>query len=250
MGIIYIGDRAAGKTHLAMELANPQFEYVEVVSPDYDFLQSLLYDSEEKRTSPTDANRLHDRDLEIQIRLPSGNKYLNIQWTDTAGEIWRKYWQKNRQTLWNDFLSEARKSDGIILILEPHRDILKSEIERKDFITQQQWCNRFAQWVDFFQNQCPQARRLGICLNKADLFCDLEKEAKRLAYSPYSPYGSLMNWDKRHDYVLERYFKPVKPQIKKLSRSNYNLSISCFITSIYQRKLLELPWIYLGTYLN
>jgi hypothetical protein len=28
LGVIYIGDREVGKTHLAMELANPQNEYV------------------------------------------------------------------------------------------------------------------------------------------------------------------------------------------------------------------------------
>lgn len=247
MGIIYIGHREAGKTHLAMELANPQFEYVKVVYPEYDYLKSNLYDAQTKSTRPTETNKVHNRDLDIQIRLPSGNQSLEIQWIDTAGEIWRRYWQNANLDKWNDFLNEARSSEGIILILEPYRDILKSEVERKDFITKQQWYNRFALWVDFFQNQCPQARRLAICLNKADLFCDIETEAKRLAYSPS---GALMDWQQRHTYVLKRYFKPVQPQLQKLSRSNYNLSISCFITSIYQRKLLELPWIYLGTYLN
>ena len=245
MGVIYIGDRFAGKTHLAMELANPQNEYVKVAYPEYEFLKSILYNPQLKRTAMT--MEINDRELEIQVRLPSGHKSLEIQWVDTPGEIWRKYRQKANPVEWNDFLTEARKSEGIILIVEPYRDILRSEVERKEFITRKQWCNRFARWVDFFRNECSSARRLAICLNKADLFGDVEEEARRLGYSIS---GTGMDWQQRHTYVLKRYFKPVEAQLEQLNRSNYNLSVSCFITSIYQRKLLELPWIYLGTYLN
>lgn len=46
MGVVYIGDRAVGKTHLAMELANPQSDYVKVSSPDYENLRTLLFDED------------------------------------------------------------------------------------------------------------------------------------------------------------------------------------------------------------
>ncbi len=95
--------------------------------------------------------------------------------------------------------------------------------------------------MEFFHNDCSQARRLVICLNKADLFCDIEKEASILAQK---------NWQQRHIYVLQRYFKPIQPQIEQINKSMYSSSVNCFVTSIYQRKLLELPWIYLGTFLS
>ncbi|MFM5887510.1 MAG: hypothetical protein ACKPFD_08055 [Dolichospermum sp.] len=33
--------------------------------------------------------------------------------------------------------------------------------------------------------QCPNVRHLAICINKADLFCDLTQEGGKLAYKPY-----------------------------------------------------------------
>ena len=248
MGIVYIGDRSVGKTHLAMELANPQNEYVQVSSPDYEFLKSNLYDQKEKGTKATDANKEVDlRPLEVQVRLPSRYKTLQIDWIDTPGEIWRKYWQTDNPDKWQNFLATSRTSEGLLLIMSPYRDIVNSDIDKKAFITTQQWCNRFKRWVDFFIKDCPNTRRLAICLNKADLFCDLKQESERLQYQPS---GSTLNWDERYNYVLRKYFQPIHKDIQQLTRNNYNLSVSCFITSIYNRKLLELPWIYLGIYLN
>jgi len=56
MGVIYIGDRAAGKTHLAMELANPNSNHVKVISPNYDQLKAILYDDQLNSTRPTEVN--------------------------------------------------------------------------------------------------------------------------------------------------------------------------------------------------
>jgi len=58
-----------------------------------------------------------------------------------------------------------------------------------------------------------------------------------------------MTWQERDNYVFQRYFRPIHPQINQLNRSIQGLTIRCFITSIYNRKLLELPWIYLGSHL-
>lgn len=60
MGVIYIGDRTSGKTHLALELANPQSNYVKVNHPDYQQIKSLLYDTNLQSTT---AN--------INVQLPS-----------------------------------------------------------------------------------------------------------------------------------------------------------------------------------
>lgn len=243
MGVVYIGDRGTGKTHLAMELTNPQNEYVKVSSPDYEQLKSFLYDEGLEGTKATDASQeVDNRELEIQVRLPNGFRKINIDWIDTPGEIWRKAWQVDHPDKWKNFLETVRKSEGIILILPPYRDIIsKPDVDAKEFLTRQQWCNRFNRWVNFFRNDCSQVKRVVICLNKADLFCQLDKEAAQLA---------TKNWQERHSYVLQRYFKPIQPQIEQINKIMSRTSVSCFITSIYHRKLLELPWLYLATFLS
>ena len=66
-----------------------------------------------------------------------------------------------------------------MLILPPHRGMdLQPGIDVEQFVTQKQWCNRFERWVEFFHHQCPNVRHLAICINKADLFCDVEAEGK------------------------------------------------------------------------
>jgi hypothetical protein len=82
-----------------------------------------------------------------------------------------------------------------------------------------------------------------ICLNKADLFTDIEQESKRLGYN------SKMRWHDRNMYVIENYFKPVYEQLKIIAQNNSGL-VRCFITTIHNRELLELPWIYLGSHLS
>ncbi|MEA5470368.1 MULTISPECIES: hypothetical protein [unclassified Spirulina] len=248
MGVIYIGDRETGKTSLAMELANPNSHYVKVTHPDYENLKVMLYDDAEGRTKATDASQaLYDRALEIQVELPTGKKEILLEWLDTPGEIWRTRWQQadENQPEWQKFLGSIVDSEGILLVVPPYREII-SGANREDYITQQQWCNRFERWVKFFRQDCPKVRHLVLCLNKADLFCDVNKEASRLEYSPNR---SPMTWQKRNAYVMQRYFRPIQTQIEHLNKNISGLAIRCFITSIHNRKLLELPWIYLGSFL-
>ncbi len=247
MGVIYIGDRATGKTHLAMELANPKSSYVEVLSPDYEYLKALLYDDELEVTKATNSDKEVDpRSLDVRVRLITSYKQVPVDWIDTPGEIWRKTWQTDNPNKWKNFLETTRKSEGILLILPPYREILKRDVDAEEFMTLQQWCNRFESWVDFFCHDCPQVRHIVICLNKADLFCDLNQEALKLAYHPN---GSQLNWQQRHSYISQKYFRPIQPQLEQINRSISGSSVRCFITTIYNRSLLELPWIYLGSFL-
>ncbi len=248
LGVVYIGDRSTGKTHLAMELANPNNEYVKVTSLDYENLKQQLYDHTTGEFRATGAEQAtYDRYLDILVRLPTGNRQVIVDWIDTPGEVWRKTWQSDNPNEWNRLLDTVRQSEGILLIIPPHRGLnFKQGISLDQFMTQQQWCNRFDRWVDFFRQDCPKARHIVICLNKADLFCDLQQEAFQLAYKPN---GSQLNWQQRHAYVLSRYFRPVQSQLKQINKSVSGLSVRCFITSIYNRSLLELPWIYLGSFL-
>jgi hypothetical protein len=74
----------------------------------------------------------------------------------------------------------------------------------------------------------------------------LSQEAGKLSYKPY---GSSMNWQQRHTYVLQKYFRPIYLQLEQLNKGLSSGSVRCFITSIHHRSLLELPWIYLGSFL-
>lgn len=248
MGLIYIGDRAAGKTHLALELANPHGHYVKVTAPDYHYIKSLLYDENLQKTKPTEADKsVYNQYLNINVQLPTGIKQINSYWLDTAGEIWRKNWQEENQPQWQDFLTKIRESEGILLILPPYRQLINHQFHAEDFITQQQWCNRFQRWVNFFRYDCPKIRHLLLCLNKADLFCNVNQEGNLLGYIPNR---SHFNWQQRNQYVYDRYFTPIHSQIKELNESISGLSVKFFITSIHNRSLLELPWIYLGSFLS
>jgi hypothetical protein len=250
LGVIYLGDRRAGKTHLALELANPQSNYVKVTAPDYEVIKKLLYDEinrETRATGAIDTKSVYDEFLTVNVQLPAGTKQINSTWLDTSGEIWRKYWQQENQPQWQHFLNQVQNSAGILLILPPYRQLVAHQPNAEDFITLQQWCNRFQRWVNFFRYDCPKIRHLLLCLNKADLFCNLNQEANLLGYQPRH---SRMNWQQRHDYVYQRFFSPIHSQILTLNQSISGLSVRCFLTSIYNRSLLELPWLYLGSFLS
>jgi hypothetical protein len=249
MGVIYIGDRASGKTHLAMELANPKSEYVKVTSPSYDQLRSMLYDEESSSTKATDAMKsIHDRFIQLQVTLPTGTKQISVDWLDTPGEIWRTSWREDNPDEWEHFMINIRSSEGVLLILSPYRESLDSHPDKDLYLTQQQWINRFNRWVEFFRHECPNLRHILICLNKADLFCkELSREVNKLAYKPHN---SPMNWQQRQTYICSQYFRHVLASIEEINRSIKGLSVRCFITSVHERSLLELPWIYLATFLE
>jgi hypothetical protein len=248
MGVIYIGDRRTGKTHLAMELANPKTNYVKVCNPSYENLKALLYDDDEGGTKATDsAKGVYNRYMEIQTTLPTGNKQITVDWLDTAGEIWRKSWQEDNPQEWKIFMENISSSEGVLLVLPPYREMLEMHPQKDEYPLLEQWTMRFNRWVDFFRNDCSNLKHILICLNKADLFCqNLDQESAKLAYKPYN---APMNWQQRHVYVCNKYFRPVLPNLEEINRNIRGLSIRCFITSIHDRSLLELPWLYLASFL-
>ena len=186
--------------------------------------------------------------MTVEVKLISGRTQIPVDWIDCPGEIFRPSWQSGNPQEWEDFLSQVRQSEGILLIIPPYREIVAPDKNPDEFITQEQWCNRFQRWVDFFIHDCPNVQQVVICLNKADLIVnDLEKEAEKMAYNP-DVRG--INWFDIHNYIVNWYFRPIASQLKQINQSRSGLSVRCFITSIHNRILLELPWIYLATYLN
>ena len=49
--------------------------------------------------------------------------------------------------------------------------------------------------------------------------------------------------------MSQKYFQPVQAQIIEITKKTSGVPVRCFITSIYNRSLLELPWIYLASHL-
>jgi len=221
---------------------------VKVCNQSYDGLKAMLYDETEEGTKATDSTKgVHNRYMEIQATLPTGNKQIIIDWLDTTGEIWRKSWQEENPQEWQRFMDSIRTSEGVILILPPYREMLEMHSKKDEYPLLGQWTTRFNRWVEFFRNDCPNLKHILICLNKADLFCQsIDREASKLAYKPHN---SAMNWQQRHAYVCNQYFRPVMPNIEEINRSIRGLSVRCFITSVHERSLLELPWLYLASFL-
>jgi GTPase SAR1 family protein len=253
VGVIYIGDRATGKTSLAMELINPKYNYVHITSPSYQTLKDKLYYGDE--IIPTGAEAFQNPDssiiypLTIEVKLPGGPKNLSVEWLDTPGEVWQKSWQLNNPDKWKKVLANVRKSQGIIVVLPPYRGMPGFNPypeSPEQFPSKVQWCQRFQRWVDFFHYDCQEARQIVICLNKADLFCDINQEAEELLYHPRR---SRKGWYQRHSYVLQNYFQPVQTQIQAISQKTSGSPVRCFITTIKNRDLLELPWLYLASHL-
>jgi GTPase SAR1 family protein len=250
MGIIYIGDRSTGKTNLATELANPHFNHVQIKNQNY---QELI-----KKLRPTDVDPNIPQleiiqTLDVEVNLPAGPKNLLVEWLDTPGEVWRRSWRKYNGDRWTNILSVVQRSEGIIVVLPPYREIpnLKTTtININELPTLTQWCKRFERWVEFFRFECPQAKQIVICLNKADLFTELDQEERELAYyAPSEGKRSRRGWQQKHLYVAQKYFRPVEKQILEMSKVISGAPVQCFITSIYNRSLLELPWIYLASHL-
>lgn len=214
---------------------------------DYLDLKNQLYDEGHQKTRPTDKDTtVNSRSFDIQIQLPSGPKSIPLSWLDTPGEIWRKSWQQEKPDEWQKFLNNLKQSEGILLILPPYRELIRFGAKPEEFMTKEQWLKRFDQWTEFFYTDCKKVRHLLLCFNKADLFCDVAKEGKHLRYEPR---GAVMNWQQRDTYVRRRYFSAVDDKIQSLARGLSGGTVRCFVTSIYDRYLLELPWIYLGTFL-
>lgn len=253
MSVVYIGDRNVGKTHLALELANPQATCVKVRTPTYSELKAKL--TSDGEVMPTVLGGGNSTVLEITVQLPRlGPKSLEVQWLDSAGECWRSNWQEANSHQWQSMLEEMQSSQAALLILPPYRELLMPEKREQLMVesdqsnahlpTQQQWQNRFKRWVDFFIAECYQLSHLLICINKADLFADVNKLSQRLRFDPAS--GSI-DWESRNQYVRKMFFHHAKSELNRLDSSLETTMVYCFVTSIYDRGLLELPWIYLGS---
>lgn len=256
-GVIYIGDQAVGKTTLALELMKPGQGLVTATpfTVNYTTLKDLLLDSQ-GRVKPTGEILafkkaiVDDYSFEVDMTINNVPCSYTCQWLDTPGEIWQQSWQSYNHSEWQNVLNTFKSVDGILLILAPYREIILFTPPNDDpsnYLTRKQWIKRFDRWVHFFNHQCPKIRHLIICLHKVDLVCsaqDLSVEIQKLSYNPNDP-----NWQWKNTYIKQRYFSVIREQLQQLDQGMSGRTVRCFISSTQYRDLLELPWIYLGSYL-
>jgi hypothetical protein len=246
MSVIFIGDRAVGKTNFVYHLCSQQVDRVKVANRT----QADFTLDHQGNIEPTQA--LDVAPLSLQIRLIAPRR-VEVNWLDTPGEMWKKDWQQNRSSDWQEIVQNAAQSIGIVVLLPPYRGL---GIHDQQIITDhaipstQQWIKRFDdRWLPFFLEKCPKARHIALCIHKADLFLNpaqLRTEAQKIIYDP-TPRG--IDWVDRNRYLKDKYFSPLQGQIRELDKAIYGLTVRCFITSTQVRSLLELPWLYLGAYL-
>jgi len=126
--IICIGDRIAGKTHLCLEILNPDGHYIKVVEPDYKFMKSLILDDRGiTRAGTINGCRFSETYIKFKAYLPAGLQTIDLDIIDTLGEIWRKSWQDVHDEMWQETLNKIQTADAVLVILEPYREIINPE---------------------------------------------------------------------------------------------------------------------------
>ncbi|NES18477.1 MAG: hypothetical protein F6K41_06015 [Symploca sp. SIO3E6] len=253
MSIVVIGDQGVGKTTLMLELARPSNGNVQVSYPSFAQLKNDFMIN--NQIVPTD--NVYNTALKVKVNLPSYFKEFDVNWVDTAGEAWKPYsqWQIDHPSEWADTLESLRTSQGLMLIMAPHRSLLREDLLEKSpeqiaindsrFRTKKQWQERFKEWIAFFELNCSKVNQILICLNMADLFCDIDTTATNLKQDYLY---SNFKWYNYKEKILLNFFSDVIDIIDKYDY-NRHLPIQLFVTTYRNRTLLEIPWIYLGGYL-
>jgi len=252
MSVMVIGDRAVGKTSMIVALTDfRNSQNIKIVSPEYKtFASASGMDIETGMIAPTASTE--ETIFILDVNLPSGSSRLGIQMavTDTPGEVWREVWRESFSYEWQEIRQSISQSRGILLLLPPYRSLVQEQLldsisDRDMYPTATAWKNRFAKWLDFFREECHNVEHILICLNKADVFCDLELESNRWKYKPLG--GNT--WFEYNNYIYQTYFIVARDMIRQYHSQQIAPSLKFFITTIENRALLEIPWIYLNTYL-
>jgi GTPase SAR1 family protein len=246
MSVIVIGDRAVGKTHMALALAKKNEGLrVKIVDPSYEALREELQNADTGEMVPT--REIIERPVKLEVDLSHTHRIKSL-WVDTPGEWWETEWQRDHYTAWNDFKQKIGQNIGIILLLPPYQKIVSNNLlnqaspdmtlDRDKLMNAQRWCNNLENWLKFLNQNCSRVDNIAICLHKADLFCEsLDDEARRTEGNPVD----------RQTQVRNGYFAVAKEVINRNNREVRPFQF--FVTSISHRTLLEAPWLYLSPYI-
>jgi hypothetical protein len=232
--VILIGDRAVGKTQSVRSLLSPAQGKITITNLN------------PEEVSQASTRELEDKPLQIQAALRAPKRLL-VNWIDTPGEWNRSEWQSDpeRATDFKKYQAQLKTANAVVLLLRPYRTAGKANIldqtivEAHEVSTELQWCRRFARWAEFINGNCPQVRHLNLCLSKADLFCEVDTEARVI---------DGKGWLERSYYVQQEFF-PKNELFQQSLQTIRSGGVRFFIVSRNNRVLLELPWMSLATHL-
>jgi GTPase SAR1 family protein len=232
--VVLIGDRGVGKTSMVYALFETPHEKVEPKEgPSGDFAAT---------------DKIETGNLGVIVVLPAQNIELSLVWIDTPGEL-----QTNRKTqddnpeIWEKLCQEVQTSDYVMLLLPPHQGLChnKNIPDINSFPTSEQSKNRFkAWWIPFLSQNSQKAKNILICRHKADLFiANIQEVGNQYKYR-YANEG--FSWKNYCDFSA-RYFREVDDEISQYRNNPRHQEVRLFVTTVKNRSLLELPWIYIAT---
>lgn len=252
MSIVIIGDRGVGKTSMMVKLVDKGTRHVKVVSPDRQSFVRKYSNPETGKIAPT--SKLEEETLLVNVDLPGGERQVQVRWIDTQGETWdNKDWRVKHPAAWQAICKELAQSQGVLLLLPPHRSLVQpyllefanDPVLLDELQTPTAWKKRLSDWLDFLRENCPKVQHILISLHKADLFCDVQAEARKWEYKPSV---SRLHFD-YNNYVRNTYFNAADDIIRAYNSFHPTAPLQFFITTTENQILLELPWVYLGTYI-
>lgn len=230
--VVLIGDRAVGKTSMVYALFETPHEKVEP------------QDGPSGDVAPTETIEI--KNLGVIVVLPAQDIELSLVWIDTPGELQtNRKKQEDNPEIWEKFCRDVKDSDYVMLLLPPHQGLLnnKNIPDIDNFPTSGQSQNRFKQWwVPFLIQNSQKAKNILICRHKADLFiADIQKEGDKYRYG-----NEGFSWKNYFDFS-NHYFSEVDSEISEYRKNHTRQEVRLFMTTINNRSLLELPWIYIAT---
>jgi hypothetical protein len=248
MSVVVIGDRAVGKSHMALALAelallgNAEQKRVIIIDPSYEILKDELTNLDTGMMVPT--RQITERPIRIEVQLDR-TRIIDSVWIDTPGEIWDDEWQKDHSNAWNEFKQNIGKNLAIILLLPPYQERVLPELinraspdmtlEREKLMNAERWRRNLEDWLKFLNQNCSRVNNIAICLHKADLFCEnLDAEAKEMVCHPVD----------RQSRVRNRFFSVAQDVIDRHNREERPFQF--FVTSVSHPILLTAPWLYLS----
>ncbi|MDJ0729297.1 MAG: hypothetical protein QNJ33_04815 [Crocosphaera sp.] len=285
MSVIFIGNRAVGKTSMIVALAkgtvskknknvriitpNPQdlieqFSFVPsnnnsekegfpLASDDENFSQKIPQ-TEEIEIAGTYQLQA-PRSLLLSVDLPSGvGKEIRVDWIDTPGEAWSNPdWRKKNPEDYEKLLETVSKSLAVVLLVPPYirtnRPIVsRDNTKPPDQLNMETWRTQLKEWLALIRKNCSNVKHLVIAIHKADLWgYDLQKDHEKWQYNAQK--RQLINWFKYNQHIKDTYFDLALDIIREHNSKPPYLSPRFFVTTIKNPNLLELPWVYLGSQL-
>ncbi len=245
MSVIVMGDQAVGKTTLMLELAKSNRGDVQVIKPSYEDLERFTIGGQ---VMPTDS--INSITMQLLVNLSGNFKEIKVDWIDSPGEAWRaedSRWRKANPRDWNFLSTSLHNAKFLMIVMAPYRELLNENLVGNDRLSIQdirfrkktQWKNRFQEWIYFLEKNARNNQYVIFCLNMADLFCDVQQISDALQQE------KSINWIKHKINVLP-IFDNVRELIYRFEK-NRIVKTQVFITTCKARRLLELPWLYIGT---